>query len=67
MSRRRRDRSGRNSHDRKALLNKVIVLELMSLGLVTLPMLIGGTTPAVGICIALLLQLDVACAAVGKD
>ena len=66
MSRRRNSRSGRNS-DREALLRRVVILEIISLLLVTLPLVVGGTVPATGLCIALLLQLDVACAASGKD
>jgi hypothetical protein len=43
------------------------LLETASLLLVTLPLFVGGVVPAVGLVLALVLQLDVACVALGED
>jgi hypothetical protein len=67
MSRRRNSRSARNEEGRQALLRKVVLLETASFLLVPLPLFVGGVVPAVGLVLALALQLDVACVAFGED
>ena len=67
MSRRRNSRSARSEERRKTLAQKVVLLETASFLLVTLPLFVGGVVPAVGLVLALALQLDVACVALGKD
>ena len=67
MSRRRSSRSARSEERRKTLAQKVVLLETASLLLATLPLFADGVVPAVGLVLALALQLDVACVAFGED